>query len=141
MHAIFDKNGYLKTIAKTSDNAWTLFHGPVAVMWNGLAEFKVSMTMDCGYQGVDIDIDALEPVNGDVLSIGTDVIYEGEVCTTCKPENNGITGKNSGFDCWIDNHLLGYKHGVAISNLKAIPATLAEMPQHQEEELPLQYAS
>jgi len=48
--------------------------------------------------------------------IGQRVIYQGVLCTICKPDN-----PSCGYDYWVSNPEKGYNHGVATSNLKPLP--------------------
>lgn len=50
--------------------------------------------------------------------IGQRVIYEGVICTVCRPE---IGVAPDAQKPWIDNPEKGYRHWVSIDNLKPLP--------------------
>jgi len=47
--------------------------------------------------------------------IGQRVIYQNIICTICAPETESV------WQYWVDNPARGYKHGVDVGNLKALP--------------------
>jgi hypothetical protein len=58
----------------------------------------------------------MDLLNTENFMVGQRVIYQGVLCTICKPDNPSYS-----YDYWISNPEKGHNHGVDTSNLKPLP--------------------